>query len=57
MDSIALNSSGSVSSDNIQKNIDVVIHEVAHVLGFSIALMPYFWDPKLKQPRTERPIT
>ena len=55
LNKIYLNSDGTMSEENIQQSVDVVIHEVAHVLGMNSAILRFFWDPDTKSPRTPRP--
>jgi hypothetical protein len=51
------NANGTISEDVIQQSVDVVIHEVAHVLGLNSAALKFIWDPATNQPRTARPFT
>jgi leishmanolysin-like peptidase len=39
----------------IQDNVDVAIHEAAHVLGMSSNSYRFFWDSETGKPRTPRP--
>mmetsp|Transcript_27422 Transcript_27422/g.38563 ORF Transcript_27422/g.38563 Transcript_27422/m.38563 type:complete len:834 (+) Transcript_27422:315-2816(+) len=41
----------------ISDNLDVAIHEAAHVLGMSSNSYRYFYDSETGQPRTARPLT
>lgn len=55
LDQIDLREDGTASSAIIQNNVDVMIHEVAHVLGHSSNSYPFFWDSETGTPRTPRP--
>jgi len=52
---VQLNSAGTASASVIQDNVDVAIHEAAHVLGMSSNSYRFFWDSETGQPRTARP--
>ena len=55
LDQIELDSDGTASASIIQDNVDVAIHETAHVLGMSSNSYRFFWDSETAQPRTPRP--
>jgi leishmanolysin-like peptidase len=57
LDQIELNDQGTAHPSVIQDNVDVAIHEAAHVFGMSSNSYRYFWDPDSNppQPRTPRP--
>lgn len=57
LDTIKLNSDGTASPAIIQDNLDVAIHEAAHVLGMSSNSYRFFWDPDTGEPRTPRPFS
>ncbi len=57
LDTIKLNGDGTASQAVIQDNVDVAIHEAAHVLGMSSNSYRFFWDPETGAPRTERPFS
>jgi hypothetical protein len=57
LDQINLDSDGTASDAIIQDNVDVAIHETAHVLGMSSNSYRFFWDSETGKPRTERPFT
>ncbi|KAG7370780.1 leishmanolysin-like protease [Nitzschia inconspicua] len=52
---IELNSDGTASPTVLGDNVDVMIHEVAHVLGHSSNSYRFFWDSETGTPRTPRP--
>lgn len=54
LDSITVDADGTASDAVVRDNVDVLIHEVAHVLGLSSNSFPYFWDPETAEPRTPR---
>ncbi len=55
LNQIKLNTDGSAHESIIQDNVDVAIHEAAHVLGMSSNSYRFFWDPISAKPRTARP--
>lgn len=55
LDTIKLNADGTAPPSIIQDNVDVAIHEAAHVLGMSSNSYRFFWDPDTGEPRTQRP--
>lgn len=55
MDQIELNGDGTASAAVIEDNVDVLIHEVAHVLGHSSNSYRFFWDSETGEERTPRP--
>ena len=55
LDRIDLNSDGSASDSILQDNVDVLIHEVAHVLGHSSNSYRFFWNSETGTERTARP--
>ena len=57
LDQIDVDESGSVSESITQDNVDVAVHEAAHVLGMSSNSYRFFWDPKTGTERTARPFT
>ncbi len=54
LDQVEVNSDGTASQAIIDDNVDVAIHEAAHVLGMSSNSYRFFWDPKTGEPRTSR---
>lgn len=52
---IDLKKDGTASEAIIQDNVDVAIHEAAHVLGMSSNSYRYFWDSETGVERTSRP--
>jgi len=57
LDQIELREDGTASPSIIQDNVDVAIHEAAHVLGMSSNSYRFFWDTETKEPRTKRPFS
>ncbi|KAL7469167.1 hypothetical protein ACHAXS_009429 [Conticribra weissflogii] len=57
LDQIELDDSGGASESIIEDNVDVAVHEAAHVLGMSSNSYRFFWDPDTGEPRTPRPFT
>ena len=57
LDQIDLRADGTASDSIIQDNVDVAIHEAAHVLGMSSNSYRYFWDSETGEPRTPRPFS
>ena len=57
LDTIQLDDDGTASPAIIQDNVDVAVHEAAHVLGMSSNSYRFFWDPDTGEPRTERPFS
>jgi hypothetical protein len=55
LDRIELNSDGTASAAILEDNVDVLIHEVAHVLGHSSNSYRFFWNPETGTARTARP--
>jgi Leishmanolysin len=55
LEQIELKSDGTASESIIQDNVDVAIHEAAHVLGMSSNSYRFFWDSETGSPRTPRP--
>jgi hypothetical protein len=55
LDQIKLDSDGTAHESVIQDNVDVAIHEAAHVFGMSSNSYRYFWDPETGNTRTSRP--
>eukprot|EP00577_Skeletonema_sp_RCC1716_P002999 CAMPEP_0113385332 /NCGR_PEP_ID=MMETSP0013_2-20120614/7408_1 /TAXON_ID=2843 ORGANISM="Skeletonema costatum, Strain 1716" /NCGR_SAMPLE_ID=MMETSP0013_2 /ASSEMBLY_ACC=CAM_ASM_000158 /LENGTH=907 /DNA_ID=CAMNT_0000268077 /DNA_START=81 /DNA_END=2804 /DNA_ORIENTATION=+ /assembly_acc=CAM_ASM_000158 len=55
LDQIKLDEYGSASESVIDDNVDVAIHEAAHVLGMSSNSYRFFWDPDTGDVRTPRP--
>jgi len=55
LDQIELDESGSASESIIDDNLDVALHEAAHVLGMSSNSYRFFWDPDTGTVRTPRP--
>jgi len=55
---IDLDSEGTTHPSILQDNVDVAIHEAAHVFGMSSNSYKYFWDAEAvpPAPRTPRPI-
>ena len=56
LDQIDLDGNGSAHETIIEDNVDVAIHEAAHVLGMSSNSFKYFRDPDTMVPRTSRPL-
>ena len=52
---IDLNDKGTVSESITQYNVDVAVHEAAHILGMSSNSYRFFWDPETGMERTQRP--
>lgn len=57
LDNIVLSSDGTATPDVVGDYVDVLIHEVAHVLGHSSNSYRFFWDPDTGTPRTPRPFS
>mmetsp|Transcript_6734 Transcript_6734/g.15581 ORF Transcript_6734/g.15581 Transcript_6734/m.15581 type:complete len:972 (+) Transcript_6734:97-3012(+) len=57
LDQIELDDRGRASDSVMQDNIDVAVHEAAHVLGMSSNSYRFFWDPDNGRERTARPFT
>lgn len=57
LDTILIRDDGTASAAVIQDNVDVAIHEAAHVFGMSSNSYRFFWDPDTGEPRTERPFS
>lgn len=57
LDQINLQDDGTASESIIQDNVDVAIHEAAHVLGMSSNSYRFFWDSETGEPRTRRPFS
>ena len=55
LDQIKLDNEGTAHPSVIQDNVDVAIHEAAHVFGMSSNSYKYFWDSVDIKPRTPRP--
>lgn len=55
LDRIDLNEDGTASAAIIEDNVDVLKHEVAHVLGHSSNSYRFFWDSETGIERTPRP--
>ena len=55
LDQIELDDDGTASDAITKDNIDVLIHEVAHVLGHSSNSYRFFWDSDTGTERTARP--
>eukprot|EP00547_Thalassionema_nitzschioides_P005367 CAMPEP_0194199872 /NCGR_PEP_ID=MMETSP0156-20130528/720_1 /TAXON_ID=33649 /ORGANISM="Thalassionema nitzschioides, Strain L26-B" /LENGTH=560 /DNA_ID=CAMNT_0038924817 /DNA_START=59 /DNA_END=1738 /DNA_ORIENTATION=+ len=55
LNQINLKDDGTASDSIIQDNVDVAIHEAAHVLGMSSNSYRFFWDSETGEPRTRRP--
>ena len=55
LDQIEVDDDGMASDSIIDDNVDVAIHECAHVLGMSSNSYRFFWDPDTGLPRTYRP--
>lgn len=58
LEQIELESDGNAHPSILQDNVDVAIHEAAHVFGMSSNSYRSFWDPDSNppQPRTPRPL-
>jgi len=57
LDEIVLNSDFSASDAVLQDYMDVLVHEVGHVLGHSSNSYKFYWDPDTGAPRTPRPFS
>jgi len=57
LSTVELNSDGTASPAVIQDNVDVTIHEVAHILGHSSNSYRFFRDPDTGEPLTTRPFS
>lgn len=57
LDQIDLDSDGTTHESIVEDNVDVAIHEAAHVFGMSSNTYKYFWDAEADPPavRTSRP--
>jgi leishmanolysin-like peptidase len=55
MDRIELDEDGTASPTIVEDNVDVLIHEVAHVLGHSSNSYRFYWDSETGTERTPRP--
>jgi len=55
LDRIDLNTDGTASKAILDDNVDVLVHEVAHVLGHSSNSYRFFWNPETGEERTSRP--
>ncbi|ACI64717.1 predicted protein, partial [Thalassiosira pseudonana CCMP1335] len=53
LDQIELNEDGLASESVIEDNVDVAVHEAAHVLGMSSNSYRFFWDPDTGLERTD----
>lgn len=54
LEQVDLEEDGSAHHAIIDDNVDVAIHETAHILGMSSNSFRFFWDPKTGSPRTNR---
>lgn len=57
LDQIDLDKDGRASESIAQDNVDVAVHEAAHVLGMSSNSYRFFWDPEVGEERTRRPFS
>lgn len=57
LDNLQLNSDGTASTTVINDYHDVLVHEIAHVLGMSSNSYRFFYDPSTGLPRTTRPFS
>ena len=57
LSTINVRSDGTASAAVIQDNVDVLIHEIAHVLGHSSNSYRFFRDPDTGEPLTPRPFS
>lgn len=57
LDQVELNEDGSASESQIQDNVDVAVHEAAHVLAMSSNSYRFFYDSGTGFPRTRRPFS
>eukprot|EP00586_Coscinodiscus_wailesii_P000239 CAMPEP_0172481188 /NCGR_PEP_ID=MMETSP1066-20121228/6856_1 /TAXON_ID=671091 /ORGANISM="Coscinodiscus wailesii, Strain CCMP2513" /LENGTH=661 /DNA_ID=CAMNT_0013243219 /DNA_START=114 /DNA_END=2096 /DNA_ORIENTATION=- len=57
LEQIELDDDGSASESIIQDNVDVAVHEAAHILGMSSNSYRFFYDSETGRPRTERPFS
>ena len=54
LDQLELDDAGTAHPAIIDDNVDVAIHEAAHVLGMSSNSYRYYWNPETGEPRTDR---
>jgi len=54
LDQLELDDAGTASPAIIEDNVDVAIHEAAHVLGMSSNSYRFYWNPETGEPRTDR---
>ena len=57
LDQIDLDANGEASASVAEDNVDVAVHEAAHVLGMSSNSYRFFWDPDTGYERTPRPFS
>jgi hypothetical protein len=57
LDKVEVGSDGSYTEAVVDDNVDVAIHEAAHVLGMSSNSYRLYWDPETGTPRTPRPFS
>lgn len=57
LDQIDLDDEGKASESVTEDNVDVAVHEAAHVLGMSSNSYRFFWDPDVGMVRTARPFS
>jgi hypothetical protein len=55
LDQIEIDADGTASASIVEDNVDVLVHEVAHVLGHSSNSYRYYWDADTGTERTPRP--
>lgn len=54
LDQVELDDDGTASPAIVEDNVDVAVHEAAHVLGMSSNSYRFFWNSDTGTPRTER---
>lgn len=57
LDQVDLDESGRATESIIQDNVDVAVHEAAHVLAMSSNSYRFFYDSDTAKPRTNRPFS
>ena len=57
LDQLDLDEEGNASESITQDNVDVAIHEAAHVLAMSSNSYRFFYDSEIGRPRTRRPFS
>lgn len=57
LDQVELDSTGSASASVIQDNVDVAVHEAAHILAMSSNSYRFYYDSETGRPRSKRPFS